>query len=56
MLMVGFHSEDLVGHMQKVDPKQISGLDRFDFVRWYVDKEVERLVSWGCKVNLIDVQ
>ena len=50
--------------MLKVDPNEIGGLDRFAFVRWYVDKEisldsaeeVEQLVGWDCKVSLIDLQ
>ena len=60
----GFHSEDLAGHLRKVDPNESGSLDRFDFVRWYVDEEislesaeeVERLVGWGCKVSLMDLQ
>ena len=41
--------------MWKVDPNESVSLDRFAFLRWYVDKEVsldsteeaERLVGWG---------
>ena len=48
-----------MGHLQKVDPNESGSLDRFDFVRWYVDREVyldsaeeaERLVGWVCKVR-----
>ena len=58
-----FHSEDLTGHMRKVDPDESGSLDRFAFVRWYVDRgvsldsagEAERLVGWYCKVSLIDL-
>ena len=50
----GFHSDDLAGHLQKVDPNESVSYDRFDFVSWYVDKEVsldhaeeaERLEGW----------
>ena len=50
--------------MQKVDPNECGSLDRFAFLRWYVDDEVsldsaykaERLVGWGCMVILIDLQ
>ena len=51
----GFNSENLVGHLWKVDPNESGSLDRLDFVRWYVNKEVsldstvvaESLVGWG---------
>ena len=33
-----FHSEELVGHLQKVYPNESGSLYRFYFVRWYVDK------------------
>ena len=33
----GFHSDNMVGHMQKVDPNESGSLDRFAFVRWYVN-------------------
>ena len=36
----GFHSEYLAGYLRKVDPNESGSLDRFDFVRWYVDEEV----------------
>ena len=60
----GFHSEELAGHLRKVDPNEGGSLDRFDLVRWYVDKDVslestgeaECLVSCGCKVILMDLQ
>ena len=60
----GFHSKDLAGHLRKLDPNESGGLDRFSFVRWYVDEEVsldsadeaEHLVGWGCKVSLMDLQ
>ena len=53
-----------MGHLWKVDPNESGSLDRFTFVRCYVDKEVsmdsteelERLVDWDCKVSLIDLQ
>ena len=35
-----FHSEELAGHMHKVDPNESGILDRFVFLRWYVDEEV----------------
>ena len=61
---VGFHSEDLAGHLQKVDLNESGSLDRFDFMRWYVVEEAsmesadeaERLVGWGCKTILIYLQ
>ena len=60
-LWEGFNGEDLAGHLQKVDPNESGGLDRFAFVRWYVDKEfpleseeeAEYLVGWACKVSLM---
>ena len=50
-----FHSEELAVHLLKIDPNESGSLDRFAFVRWYVDEEVslesaeeaERLVGWG---------
>ena len=36
----GFHREDLAGHLQNVDQNESGSLDRFAFVRWYVDREV----------------
>ena len=59
-----FHSEDLAGHLRKVDPNESGSLDRFSFVRWYVEEEVsldsaedtERLVGWAFKVGLVDIQ
>ena len=35
-----FYSEELAGHLRKVDPNESGSLDRFAFVRWYVDNEV----------------
>ena len=29
-----------MGQLRKVDPNESGSLDRFDFVRWYVDKEI----------------
>ena len=60
----GFHNEELSGQLWKVDPNESVFLYRFSFVRWYVDKEAsldstheeERLVGWGCKVILMDLQ
>ena len=53
-----------MSHLQKLDPNESGSLDRFEFVRWYVDEEVslgsteeaKRLVGWGCKVSLMDIQ
>ena len=50
--------------MHKVDPNESGSWDHFSFVMWYVDEEVsldstdkaERLVGWGCKVSLMDLQ
>ena len=60
----GFHSEELAGHLRKVDSNESGSLDRFAFVRWYVDEEVsldsaeeaELLVGWDCKVSMLDLQ
>ena len=60
----GFHSEELAGHLRKVDPNESGSLDRFDFMRWYVDEEIslesaeegQRLVGWDCKTILLDIQ
>ena len=60
----GFHSEDLTGHLRKLDPNKSGSLDHFSFVRWYLDKEVsldsadesERLVGWDCKSRLMYLQ
>ena len=51
----GFHSEDLAGHLRKLDPNESGSLYRFPFVKCYVDEEVsldsleeaESLVGWG---------
>ena len=34
----GFHSDDLAGHLQKLDPNESGSLDRFSFVRCYMDE------------------
>ena len=39
MLGKGFNSEDMVVQLEKLDPNESDSLDRFAFVRWYVDKE-----------------
>ena len=62
--MGGVHSEDLAGHLRKVYPNKSGSLDSFTFVMWYSDEEVslyyveesERLVGWGCKASLMDLQ
>ena len=53
-----------MGHLRKLYPNESGSWDRFDFVRWYVDKdvslesaeEVEYLVGWGYKVSMMDLQ
>ena len=48
----------------KVDPNESVCLERFVFVRWYLDEEIslesaewaEHLVVWSCKVSLMDIQ
>ena len=60
----GGHSYKLVGNMGVLYPNEISSLDHFDFVRWYIDEEVsldsteeaENLVEWGCKVSPVELQ
>ena len=60
----GFNSKELTGHWRKVDPNKSVILDRFVFVRRYVDKDVsmehveesERLVGWVCMVSLMDLR
>ena len=55
--------KELVGKLCKVDPNESDSLDRFAFVRWYVDREIsldsaeeaERFVGWGCKFILMDL-
>ena len=50
--------------MRKVDPFERGSLDRFAFLKWYVDEEVslesvkeaESLVGWVWKVSLMDLQ
>ena len=39
-LWEGFHSDELAGRLQKVDPNESGILDCFTFVGWYVDEEV----------------
>ena len=64
MIGEGFYSEELAGHLRKVDPNESGRLDCLAFVRWYMDKEVsmdsaeeaEHLVGWVCKVILTDLQ
>ena len=34
---VGFHGEYLTGQLRKVNPNESGSVDRFAFVRWYVD-------------------
>ena len=59
-----FHSENLVDQLRKLDPNESGSLERFDFVGWYVYKEValesaeeaENLVGWGCNFILMDIQ
>ena len=36
----GFHIEELAGQLRKLDPNESGSLERFIFVRWYVDEEV----------------
>ena len=63
MIVEGLNSEDLEGNLWKVDPNESGSLDRFEFVRWYLDEEVyldsvgeaKRLVGWGYKVSLMDI-
>ena len=40
MLGKGFNSEEMEVNLRKVNPNRSGSLDRFDLVRWYVDKEV----------------
>ena len=52
-----------MGHQRKVDSNESGSLERFSFVRWYVDEEISLesteeaycLVGWGCKVILMDL-
>ena len=54
----------MAGHLWKVYPNEGGSLDQFAFVGWYVDErvsmeyteETEYLVSWRCKVSLMDLQ
>ena len=34
---VGFHVEDLAGHLRKVDPNESGSLDHFPFVMCYME-------------------
>ena len=60
----GFHSEELPGHLWKVDPNESGILEHFAFVRWNLDKEVSLdsveeanlLVGWVWKVIPMDLQ
>ena len=60
----GFHSNELAGHIRKLDPNESGSLDRFAFLRQYVDKEVflesaeeaESFLGQACKVRLMDLQ
>ena len=62
ILWEGFNIEEMEGHQPKVDPNESGSLERFDFVRCYVDEEVslesaeeaEPWLGWGCKTILID--
>ena len=37
---VFLYSEDRAFHLRKLEPNGSVCLDRFSFVRWYVDKEI----------------
>ena len=60
----GFYSEYLEVHLHKVGPNESGSLDRFTFVRWYVDGEVsldsaeeaELWLGWDCNVRKPDLQ
>ena len=43
----GFHGENLVVRLWKVDPSESGSLDRFAFLRWYVelveDTDIDKL-------------
>ena len=60
----GFNSEELASHLPKVNPNKSGSLDRFAFLRWYVDEDIsldsveeaECLVGGGYKVSLMDIQ
>ena len=59
-----FHSEELAVNLGKLYPNESGSLERFAFLRWYVDEEVsldyadeeERLVGWGLNVSLMYFQ
>ena len=59
-----FHSEELAGHLRKVDPNESGSFDSFVFVRWYMDNEVsldyaeeaESLVGRAGKIILMGLQ
>ena len=36
----GVHGEELEGHLQKVYPNESGSLERFAFMKWYIDEEV----------------
>ena len=60
----GVLSEDLADRLRKVGLNKSGSLDRFAFVRWYVDEEVsldsaektENLVGWDCNFSLLYLQ
>ena len=60
----GFHSEDMADRMQREDPNESVSLDRFAFVRWYMDEEVsvdsaeeaELFLGWYCKFIMLGLQ
>ena len=39
-LWEGFQREELTGNLQKLYPNKSGSLDRFAFVRWYVDEKI----------------
>ena len=59
-----FHSDEFAYNLWKVDPNESGSLDRFAFVKCYVEEEVslesaedsERLVGCGCNYSLMDLQ
>ena len=58
-----FHSDDMAGHLWKVELDESGSLDHFSFVGWYVYKEIslesaeetENLVGCRCKVSMVDI-
>ena len=59
----GFHSEELAGHLRKVDPNESGSLESFSFVRWYVGEKVsmesteesELFMGFCCNVSPMDL-